>query len=102
MDHFLLTVRRLLEHRRLRREVQHYRNLLAVEQFNGIVGQSPAMQQLFHQIRQIARADGTVLVQGESGTGKELVARALHDQSSRSDGPYLVVNRSEEHTSELQ
>ncbi|SFQ72453.1 DNA-binding transcriptional response regulator, NtrC family, contains REC, AAA-type ATPase, and a Fis-type DNA-binding domains [Halopseudomonas formosensis] len=92
MDHFLLTVRRLLEHRRLRREVQHYRNLLAVEQFNGIVGQSPAMQQLFHQIRQIARADGPVLVQGESGTGKELVARALHDQSSRSDGPYLVVN----------
>lgn len=92
MDHFLLTVRRLLEHRRLRREVQHYRNLLAVEQFNGIVGQSPAMQQLFHQIRQIARADGPVLVQGESGTGKELVARALHDQSSRSNGPYLVVN----------
>lgn len=92
MDHFLLTVRRLLEHRRLRRELQHYRNLLAVEQFNGIVGQSPAMQQLFHQIRQIARADGPVLVQGESGTGKELVARALHDQSSRSDGPYLVVN----------
>lgn len=92
MDHFLLTVRRLLEHRRLRRELQHYRNLLAVEQFNGIVGQSPAMQQLFHQIRQIAKADGPVLIQGESGTGKELVARALHDQSSRSDGPYLVVN----------
>ena len=92
MDHFLLTVSRLLENRQLRNEVQHYRSLLAVEQFNGIVGQSPAMQQLFHQIRQIARADGPVLVQGESGTGKELVARALHDQSSRSDGPYLVVN----------
>src|SRR5690606_10991593 len=106
MDHFLRTVRRLLEHRRLRREVQNYRNLLAVEQFNGIVGQSPAMQQLFHQIRPIARADRPELVQGQRGddkelcaralhdssTGKELIARALHDQSSRSDGPYLVVN----------
>ena len=92
MDHFLLTVTRLLENRQLRHEVQHYRSLLAVEQFNGIIGQSPAMQQLFHQIRQIATADGPVLVQGESGTGKELVARALHDQSNRRDGPYLVVN----------
>ncbi|WP_193074747.1 sigma-54-dependent transcriptional regulator [Pseudomonas sp. FME51] len=92
MDHFLLTVSRLLENRRLRNEVRHYRSLLAVEQFNGIIGQSPAMQQLFHNIRQIASADGPVLVQGESGTGKELVARALHDQSSRRSGPYMVVN----------
>lgn len=92
MDHFLLTVGRLLENRRLRSEVQHYRSLLAIDQFNGIIGHSPAMQQLFHQIRQIASADGPVLVQGESGTGKELVARALHDQSNRKDGPYMVVN----------
>lgn len=92
MDHFLLTVSRLLANRRLRSEVLHYRSLHAVEQFNGIIGQSPAMEQLFHQIRQIAGADGPVLVQGESGTGKELVARALHDQSNRKDGPYMVVN----------
>ena len=92
MDHFLLTVSRLLDNRKLRNEVQHYRSLLAVEQFNGMIGQSPAMQHMFHQIRQIADADGPVLVQGESGTGKELVARALHDQSSRRDGPYMVVN----------
>lgn len=92
MDHFLLTVSRLLDNRKLRNEVQHYRSLLAVEQFNGMIGQSPAMQQMFQQIRQIADADGPVLIQGESGTGKELVARALHDQSSRSDGPYMVVN----------
>lgn len=92
MDHFLLTVSRLLDNRKLRNEVQHYRSLLAVEQFNGMIGQSPAMQHMFHQIRQIADADGPVLIQGESGTGKELVARALHDQSSRRDGPYMVVN----------
>ncbi len=92
MDHFLLTVSRLLDNRKLRHEVQHYRSLLAVEQFNGMIGQSPAMQHLFQQIQQIAAAEGPVLVQGESGTGKELVARALHDQSSRRDGPYMVVN----------
>src|SRR5690554_4293476 len=92
MDHFLLTVSRLLENRKLRNEVQHYRSLLAVKQFNGMIGQSPAMQHMFHQIKQIADADGPVLVQGESGTDKELVARALHDQSTRSTGPYMVVN----------
>lgn len=92
MDHFLLTVSRLLDNRKLRSEVRHYRSLLAVKQFNGMIGQSPAMQQMFQHIRQIADADGPVLVQGESGTGKELVARALHDQSSRRDGPYMVVN----------
>lgn len=92
MDHFLLTVTRLLDNRRLKSEVRQYRSLLAMEQFNGIIGQSPAMQQLFHHIRQIAPADGPVLVQGESGTGKELVARALHEQSPRRDRPYMVVN----------
>lgn len=92
MDHFLLTVTRLLENRRLRNEVRHYRSLLAVRQYNGIIGQSPAMLQLFDQISQIAQADGPVLVQGESGTGKELVARALHEQSPRKDKPYMMVN----------
>ena len=92
MDHFLLSVARLLENRRLRSELHRYRSLMAVEQLNGIIGQSPAMQQLFHQIRQIASADGPVLIQGESGTGKELVARALHELSPRKAKPYMVVN----------
>ena len=92
MDHFLLTVTRLLANRKLKSEVLQYRSLLAIEQFNGIIGQSPAMQQLFHQIRQIASADGPVLIQGESGTGKELVARALHEESARQGKPYMVVN----------
>ncbi|QJD58803.1 sigma-54-dependent Fis family transcriptional regulator [Pseudomonas sp. gcc21] len=92
MDHFLLSVSRLLENRRLRSELHRYRSLMAVEQLNGIIGQSPAMQQLFHQIRQIASADGPVLIQGESGTGKELVARALHELSPRKGKPYMVVN----------
>tara|TARA_R110002012_G_scaffold42365_1_gene115262 strand:- start:1157 stop:2533 length:1377 start_codon:yes stop_codon:yes gene_type:complete len=92
IDHFQLTVKRLLENRRLRREVQRYRSIMAVEQFHGIIGQSSSMRRLFQHIRQMASADGPVLIQGESGTGKELVARAVHEESVRSDKPYLVVN----------
>lgn len=57
-----------------------------------MVGQSPAMQQLFEQLQIIAQAEGPVLIQGETGTGKELVARALHAQSRRADFPFLAVN----------
>ncbi|MFN2337435.1 MAG: sigma-54 interaction domain-containing protein [Gammaproteobacteria bacterium] len=58
----------------------------------GIVGHSPAMQTLYEKILRAAASDATVLVMGESGTGKELVVRALHDNSSRCDGPYIAVH----------
>ncbi|RRQ22396.1 sigma-54 interaction domain-containing protein [Thiohalobacter thiocyanaticus] len=58
----------------------------------GIVGHSPAMQALYEKILRAAVSEATVLVLGESGTGKELVARALHDNSSRSSGPYIAVH----------
>lgn len=58
----------------------------------GMVGQSPAMQALFEQIEVVAKAQGPVMISGESGTGKELVAHALHQQSERAEGPFVVVN----------
>jgi len=59
---------------------------------HGLVGRSDPIRRVLDQIRKVAAADATVLVQGESGTGKELVARALHDGSRRRDGPFVSVS----------
>ncbi len=64
------TVRRLIERRRL-------------QQRTGILGESPAIQEVLVKIEQMAPVTSTVLIEGESGTGKELVARAVHDLSPR-------------------
>lgn len=57
-----------------------------------IVGEAPAMQEVFRAIGRLARSSITVLINGESGTGKELVARALHRHSPRSDEPFIALN----------
>jgi len=58
----------------------------------GMVGRSTPMQDLYSQIEVVARSDAAVLVRGETGVGKELVARAIHSQSQRSEGPFVAVN----------
>ncbi|MDH4234810.1 MAG: sigma 54-interacting transcriptional regulator, partial [Gallionella sp.] len=58
----------------------------------GLVGHSAVMQELFRQILRAAASEASILITGESGTGKELVAHALHDNSSRSKGPYVRVH----------
>lgn len=60
--------------------------------YSGILGHCDAMKLLFKRIRKVAPTDATVLIQGESGTGKELVARALHENSRRANGPMISVN----------
>jgi DNA-binding NtrC family response regulator len=57
-----------------------------------LVGASPAMQQIFSLIRQVAPTSAPVLIRGESGTGKELVAREIHKGSPRGDGPFVAIN----------
>ncbi len=60
--------------------------------FGEIIGSSPAMQEIFRLIVDVAETDASVLIEGESGTGKELVARAIHDSSPRRDKPFVTVN----------
>jgi len=59
-----------------------------------LIGQAPAMQDVFKAIGRLSRSSMTVLITGESGTGKELVSRALHDNSPRADGPFIALNTS--------
>jgi len=60
--------------------------------FGRLVGQSAAMQKLFHLIERAAKSSVTVLITGESGTGKELVARAVHEHSERRTRPFIPIN----------
>jgi two-component system nitrogen regulation response regulator GlnG len=61
-------------------------------QVEGMVGRSPAMQEVYKQIALAAASEAAILLCGESGTGKELAARAIHRYSSRADGPFVAVN----------
>jgi len=63
-----------------------------VSRAQSIVGASPRMQRIFRLVQKVAPTDSTVLIVGESGTGKELVARSLHLQSRRANGPFVPVN----------
>jgi transcriptional regulator with GAF, ATPase, and Fis domain len=75
---------------RLRRENQDLRIQIGLD--HNMVGHSRPMREVLEFVRRVAPTDSTVLVQGESGTGKELVARALHQNSPRSDQPFVAIN----------
>lgn len=92
LDHLRLAVERVLEKHWLRRRLSEYEALLGDDDFHGMLGRSSAMRQLFESVRRIAGGAGPVLISGQSGTGKELVARALHQESSRAAGPFVAVN----------
>jgi DNA-binding NtrC family response regulator len=74
------------EVKRLRRELKQ------LGSFGKLIGTTPAMQELFHQIELAAPSTASVLISGPSGTGKELVARAIHDLSPRRQGPLVPIN----------
>ena len=90
LEELELAIVRALSFARLVVENQYLREDKAPDA--GLVGSSPAMQQLFESIRQVAPEKATVLIAGETGTGKELVARAIHAGSPRSNGLFVAVN----------
>ncbi len=93
MDALALTLERAVRHRHLRQEVKRLRQIVAdAQQFEELLGNSPALQRVRELIGRVADTDSTVLITGESGTGKEVVARALHQRSRRSGGPFVAVN----------
>ncbi len=92
LEHLRLRVARTLEHLRLRREIEGLRHRELPLDFHGFIGQSPAMRELYEQIRLMAKAGGAVLIEGESGSGKELAAQAVHAESPRAEGPFVAVN----------
>ncbi|WP_249422036.1 nitric oxide reductase transcriptional regulator NorR [Marinomonas lutimaris] len=79
---------------RLENQSLHAQNVLKVmgDQRIDMIGQSKAMQDLKQSINLVASSDFSILIEGETGVGKELVARALHEQSSRADAPMVYVN----------
>lgn len=70
----------------------HLRQQREAEAQYGLIGNSPAMQTLFRGIQKAAEVDVPVLITGEIGTGKELVARVIHENSSRAAAPFMAVN----------
>lgn len=93
LDHFGHRVRRILEKRVLREEVERMRSLFrAEESFHGMYGRSRPMVELYRRIRRVSEAGGPVLIVGESGTGKELVAKAIHREGKGDGPPFLAVN----------
>jgi Nif-specific regulatory protein len=85
-------VARLLEDTSLRSQLRPGQSQSLDFRFNGIVGVSPAMRDVYARTTRAAATDATVLVQGESGSGKELIARAVHCNSPRRDGPFVKVD----------
>src|SRR6266508_860348 len=77
---------------RLEQERRALLERVSREGFEKIIGASPPIQQVFETIRRVSASDVPVLILGESGTGKELVALAIHRQSARKAGPFIVIN----------
>jgi DNA-binding NtrC family response regulator len=93
MEEVLVTFKRAIEHRNLKRENMNLRSQLKKKyKFENIIGDSEPMQHVFETVEKVADTDSTVLILGESGTGKELIAKALHYNSFRRDGPFIPVN----------
>ena len=87
------TIEKALSQQRMSREILRLKSLVKeLYGLENVVARSPAMQQLFQQIAQVADSDATILLFGETGTGKEVMARVLHTNSRRSKGPFVALN----------
>lgn len=91
LEQMVSAVQRCLERRQMARENFLLRREMRTQTLDGIIGNSPAIQNVCSIVRRVAPTSATVLIEGETGTGKELVARAVHALSART-GPFVPVN----------
>ena len=90
---FKILLERAIRYKRSLQKTDELKRDLSLRGVLGdLVGTSPAMQEIFSLIRQVAPTSAPVLICGESGTGKELVAREIHKCSPRGDGPFVAIN----------
>jgi DNA-binding NtrC family response regulator len=93
VESLVVAIERAVENRSLKREVTRLRSAVRnTSPFEGVLGESVAMQRVYDLLARVAESDTTLLITGESGTGKENVARAVHARSRRSAGPMVAVN----------
>jgi two-component system, NtrC family, nitrogen regulation response regulator NtrX len=89
-DRLILVATRALETSRLKREVRELKQLAPTASV--LTGHSPCMNQLRQTVERAAKANSRILIVGPSGSGKELAARTLHQHSTRTEGPFVVIN----------
>jgi two-component system NtrC family response regulator len=92
MDELKIILKRALYVGRLEREHAALQRQFTDDGFEGLIGSSPEMQEVFRMIRKVATAEAPVLILGESGTGKEMAALAIHRLSTRNAGPFIPIN----------
>lgn len=92
IDELKVVLNRAFYVSQLEHEHRELQKRMSLDSFEGMLGTSPKIQEIFSEIRKVATTDIPVLVLGESGTGKELVAHAIHQRSSRKGRPFVVIN----------
>ncbi len=93
MDHLMTVVEKALAVRSLQEENRELRQALGKQfHLDNVVGDTPAMQEIFATIERIAPSQATVLLAGESGVGKDMIARAIHELSPRKNKPFVKIN----------
>jgi two-component system response regulator HydG len=93
VDELAVFVERALAERALRREAESLRRAIReTYSIGGLIGRSPAMQRVVGVIERVAKTDTPILITGETGTGKGALSRAIHGESLRAQGPFVIVN----------
>jgi len=92
-DELVIVIKKAIEQQKLKNEITLLRNEFKEKYYyKNIVAKSQSMREVLSIINRVAKTDVTMLIEGESGTGKELVAKALHNESNRQNGPFIALN----------